>query len=377
MSAPTCKFSDRSEGGAVAIIAPAPPPYGGMALQAAALAERLAVEGIPVVMIRTNPPLPWPLSNVQGVRTLLQSGIYFLRLLRALPRAQVIHVLAASYFYFFSRVAPAVLLGRFFGCRVVVNYRGGEAPRFFRVFGRLLRPILRTASVITVPSTFLQRTFLEHRIAASIVPNLIDLTRFRYRHRARLTPHFLATRNLETMYNIKMALRAYEIVLRSYPTARLDVIGGGSQESALREWTKKRGLRGVVFHGAVGHERVPEFLDQADILLNPTHVDNFPLSLIEAFACGLAVVTTDAGGIPDLLDESGAALVVKPDDAENMAREAMKLLADDALAERTIAAGRRLAEKYDWNAVRIPLLRAYYPDAAFAAGVRGMEIGRS
>ena len=344
-----------------------------MALQAAALAERLRTEGIEVFAIPTNPRLPAPLSDVKGFRTLLQSGIYLLRLLRILPRVQVIHVLAASYFYFFARVAPAILLGRLFGRRVVLNYRGGEAPRFLRAFGLLLKPILRAASVITVPSDFLKKTFQEHSLSAVTVPNLIDLGQFKYRRRERLEPRFLVSRNLEPMYNIKMALLAYNIVQRRHPEARLDVVGSGSEEKALITWTKEHRLEGVAFHGAVSHERMAEFLDGVDILLNPTNVDNFPLSLLEAFACGVAVVSTSAGGIPDLLGTSEAALLVPPGDAAAMAEKAMKLLADDALAERTIAAARLVAQKYDWKAVRSSLLRAYYPDARFSAAVQAAE----
>ena len=211
---------------------------------------------------------------------------------------------------------------------------------------------MRLATVITVPSAYLKRTFEQHQLDAHTVPNMIDLDRFKYCPRSRLMPRLVVSRNLEPMYNIKMALCAYEIIRRRYPDARLEILGSGSEEKSLIAWAKERGLEGVVFYGAVSPVRVPEFLNRADILLNPTNVDNFPLSLVEAFACGLAVVSTNVGGIPDLVGESGAALLVSANDAEEMAAKVMELLADRALAERTISAGRRLAEKHDWKMVR-------------------------
>jgi glycosyltransferase involved in cell wall biosynthesis len=158
-----------------------------------------------------------------------------------------------------------------------------------------------------------------------------------------------------------------------HPGASLDVLGSGSEEQALRDWVRERDLGGICFRGAVAHERVPEYLDRADILLNPTNVDNMPLTLLEAFASGVAVVTTNAGGIPDLVGDSGAALQVAADDAPGMAAMVLDLIADPALAERTIAAARQVAEKYGWPDVRTTLLQAYYPDVEFPTTSTAVE----
>jgi glycosyltransferase involved in cell wall biosynthesis len=359
--------------GPVAIIAPLPPPYGGMALQARALARHLSAEGISVVVVPTNPKLPKLIAKVIGIRTLLQTGAYFFRLTQAVSQVTVVHVLAASYFYFFARVAPAILLARLFGRRVILNYRGGEAPRFLSSYGFFLKPLFRLASTITVPSAFLKQTFLRHQLPATIVPNPIDLNRFRYRDRERLRPRLLVCRNLERMYNIHMALRAYEIVKHDYPEARLDIVGSGAEEASLTDWVRGKGLQGVVFHGAVSHQRMPEFLSAADILLNPTDVDNLPMSMLEAFACGVAVVSTNVGGIPDMLEDSRSALLVPPDDHREMASKIMELLRNDQLARRTILAARDLAENYCWKAVRNQLLQAYYPDRQLIAKTQAVK----
>ena len=81
---------------------------------------------------------------------------------------------------------------------------------------------------------------------------------------------------------------------------------------------------------------------------------------MEAFASGVAVVSTDAGGIPDLVGQD-AAILVRSDDHRQMAAEVQRLLTDPQLASRLIAARRRLTEKFDWPAVRQGLLDAYCP----------------
>ena len=345
----------------IAIIAPIPPPFGGMTIQGQALKENLLAEGLGVLMIPTNPHLPFGLLGVAGVRTILQSMIFIWRLFAVVPRVTVVHVFAASYFYFFARVAPAVIVARFFGRRVIVNYRGGEAFQFLAKLGWLARPVLRLASVIAVPSAFLERCFEQQNIECVVVRNLIDLDRFRFRKREGLQPFLLVTRNLEPMYNISMALRAFEIVKRSYPAARLDVVGAGSQAQRLKAWVEKAGLKNVFFHGAVPHQDMPGYLERADILINPTNVDNLPANLLEAFASGVPVVSTDVGGIPDLIGDEPAALFVGANDADAMAEKIMMLLEKPEHAQQLIALARRIAENFTWSRVRETLLKVYFP----------------
>lgn len=348
---------------AIALVAPVPPPFGGMTIQGQALRQNLVAEGFRVSVIATNAPLRLRFLDVAGLRTIIQSLVFLWRLLTVLPRVAVVHVFAASYFYFFARVFPAVALARLFRRRVIINYRGGEAYQFFAKFGPLVRPVLRLASARTVPSGFLQRCFEQQGFSSLVVRNLIDLDRFRFRARDRLQPRLLVTRNLEAMYNIPMALRAFEIIKRRYPEARLDLVGAGSQKQALQSWVANTNLKDVYFHGAVPHHEVVNFLDRADILLNPTHVDNLPANLLEAFASGVAVVSTNVGGIPDLIGDEPAALLVDADAAEAMSDKVSLLLENPEVVRTLTAAGRRIAENFTWSRVREPLLESYFPAA--------------
>jgi glycosyltransferase involved in cell wall biosynthesis len=83
---------------------------------------------------------------------------------------------------------------------------------------------------------------------------------------------------------------------------------------------------------------MPSLYDAADVYLNAPDVDNMPASILEAFASGLAVVTTDAGGIPHIVRHAGTGLIVPRGDHEKMAAAALHLLQDPPLAERLISA---------------------------------------
>ena len=357
------KRVSRSGFSAVAIVAPVPPPIGGMSLQGQALRENLQREQIDVVLIATNPPLPPSLARLRGVRTLLQTLLFLGSLARNLPRVGVVHILAASYFFFFARVLPAVVIARLLGVRVVLNYRGGEAPRFIAKFGLLVRPVLRFASIIVVPSAYLERCFLEHGIACAIVPNLIDLDRFKFRQRKHVQPSFLVSRNLEPMYNIQMALRAFELVKRRHSNAVVHVVGTGSEEKALKSWAESRHLKDVFFHGAVPNECMPEYYFNADILLNSSYIDNLPINLLEAFASGVPVISTNVGGIPDLVGDEDAALLVEANDHRAMAQKIESLLNNPGLVAELTLLARQRAASYSWHHVREKLLETYFPQA--------------
>jgi len=335
----------------ILIVGPVPPPYGGMALQAQALLERLRHDRIEADLIATNPPIPRFVAAIKGVRTLVQSAVFLGSLARALRRPAVVHLLGASHWYFGLRVIPCLLFAKVFGRRTILNYRGGEAPRFFRRYRPLALPALRLADEIVVPSEYLQRTFNGHGIDVKIIPNFVDLGRFRFRPRERLRPKLLVTRTLEPLYNVQMALEAFAIVKRNYPDAELDIVGGGSQEVVLKGWVRGQGLAGVRFHGAVPNADMPKYLASADLLLNPSNADNMPITLLEAFAAGVPVVTTDVGGIPDLVGACEAALMVKPNDAMEMAARIDELLQDPEKAAQIVRNAKSLSDRMSWARV--------------------------
>ena len=335
----------------VLIVAPLPPPYGGMALQATALAERLRKDGVNVELLATNPPLGLLLGRIKGVRTVIQSLRFLLNLIRGLSHCRIVHLLGASHWYFFLRVIPTIVGARLFGRQVILNYRGGEAPVFFARHPWLVLPILRFAHSIVVPSKYLERVFQAHGHKPKVIPNFVDIERFRFRLRDRLKPSLLVTRSLEPLYNIRMALDTFALVQKSHPEARIDVVGGGSDELALKTYVQQQGWSGVYFHGAVPNETIASYLDKADILLNPSNADNMPINLLEAFAAGVPVVTTNVGGIPDLVGENEAALLVNPNDATAMAACIETLLAQPQTVARLTQRASALCEQMSWDSV--------------------------
>jgi glycosyltransferase involved in cell wall biosynthesis len=347
----------------VLVVCPVPPPYGGMALQAQQLVALLRKDGVPVDVFPTNFPLPAaikPIERIPFVRTVLRAALIWFKLRRPVRDADVVHVLAASWFYFFAAVYPAVLVGRAWRKRVVVNYRGGEAREFFGRWGWLGRPVFSLADAVTAPSEFLAGVIRQRfEVPVSIVPNILDSSLFDYRARTVIAPKLLVTRHLEKIYDIESVLKAFQAVQAHHPDASLWVAGGGSERAHLESLAAGWKLQHVRFLGEIAHRDLPAVYDQCDIYINASRVDNFPGALVEASASGMIVVTTNAGGIPFIYDHGRTAYLVEPGDWRGLAAAVQEVLRDPERALETTRAGVAVARACDWSEVRKRLFEAY------------------
>ena len=336
---------------------------GGQAIQAERLLEGLSREtGVEAELLPINPRLPGPLrllQRIKYVRTVVTSIAYLASLLVRLPRFDVVHVFSAAYFSFVLAPAPAVLIAKLYGKPVMLNYNSGEAEDHLRRWPRTSLPIIRLADRVVVPSDYLVSVFAKFGIKAERVLNTVDLARFRFRQRGGLSPVLLSNRNLERHYNVECTLRAFAIIQQRIPGARLIVAGDGSERLRLRELAASLGLKNVEFLGAVAPEDMPALYDRAGVFVNASDIDNQPLSIIEAFASGLPVVTTNAGGIPDMVTDRETGLMVDRNDPEAIAEQVIQLLSDNVLALRLASRAGEASHKYTWAAVRHEWLRLY------------------
>ena len=325
----------------VCLVAPALTIPGGQAIQASRLYQGLrGIPSVEVGFVPTNPVLPRilrPLQRVRYLRTIVTVLRYVWTLLRSLAAYDVVHVFSASYWSFVLNPTPAVLLAKLYRKKVILNYRSGEAEDHLRRWGRTAIPVMRQADALVVSSGFLMGVFASAGLCARVIPNIIDFDQFRFRERRPLRPLFLANRHLEPLYNVACVLRAFARIQRAVPDARLVVAGEGSQRAALEQLARELGLQHCEFVGRVRPERMPGLYDAADIYLNAPDVDNMPGSILEAFASGVPVVTTDAGGIPFILRHFDTGLLVPRGDAAAMATAALQLLEDPTLAARLTA----------------------------------------
>lgn len=337
----------------IAIVAPSLDILGGQGVAAAALRDVLLGEGFDVRLVPINPRFPYGLRwlrRVPVLRTLLNQLLY-LPSLAALRRSDVVHIFSASYWSFLLSPVPAILAARLFGRKVVLNYHSGEAPDHLDNWGARVHPWLRLAHEIVVPSAWLKTVFARHCHQARVIRNTVDTSNFRFRERLPLSPRLLSARNLEPHYRVDNTLKAFALIRRSCPQATLTVAGYGSQEATLKQWVATQGLPGVRFVGRVEPQDMPHLYDAHDLFLNSSEVDNQPISILEAFATGLNVISTPTGDIPSMVQDGITGHIVPHDDPETLASVVLSLLERPREAAVIAERARREVESYTWPQV--------------------------
>jgi L-malate glycosyltransferase len=350
-----------SEKTKILIIAPALPLVGGQAVQAQRLMKNFRAEPhLEIDFQSINPQFAPRLQKIVFLRTLLTTLKYLLDLLRKIPRADIIHIFSASYYAFVLSVVPAILTAKLFGKKIVLNYRSGEAENFFRGWGRFFLWAVRMADEVVSPSGYLVDVFKKFNIKARSIFNIIDTEKFNFRERENLRPVFLSNRILESLYNnIECIFRAYQILSERFPGAKLIVANDGDERKRLEQAACAMNLQNTQFVGLVAHDKISELYDAADIYLNSPNFDCMPGSLIECFASGLPVVSTNAGGIPYIVADGETGLLVETNDHEALAEKASYLLENTEAARMMIERARKECEKYSWEEIRPQWLAVY------------------
>lgn len=166
-------------------------------------------------------------------------------------------------------------------------------------------------------------------------------------------------RSFEAHYNVACVLRAFALIQRRLPDASLTVAGDGPQRAHLQRLASDLSLRNTRFVGRVPSEHMPAIYDEHDVWLNASDVDNMPLSILEAYACGLAVLSTNPGGIPYIVEDKRTGRLVERGDAESLAEKALEVVGHPALFAELTWNGRAECVKYAWDSVKPGWMKLY------------------
>jgi len=237
----------------------------------------------------------------------------------------------------------------------ILTLHGGRLPQFSRRWPMRARWLLGSAAIVTIPSRFLLETMQYYRRDLHLLPNPLDLSSYIFQLRDAPKPQLLWLRAFHVIYNPTLAPRMLARLHLTFPAACLTMIGPDKGDGSL-QLTKRVAqdlgiLSQIDFPGGVPKTEVPNLLNRGDIFINTTNIDNTPISVIEAMASGLCVVSTNVGGIPYLLQNEHDALLVPPDDPSAMAAAIQRILTEPDLAERLSKNARRKAEQFDWSAI--------------------------
>lgn len=321
------------------------PGVGGISGQVELLQKHLREDGHIADIFSTKGPIFWRLGLLWWLRKVARDY-------------DVLHIHCCSGWGFLPAVV-GVTVGRWSQKRIVLTYHGGGGEIFFDKHRCLVRHYLNHTDANIVLSGFLARVFDKCEIPCTVIPNIIELDETVYRKREELTPKFVCTRTHEPLYNIPCILRAFSHVQRELPDAKLTLIGDGPQHDELVEFAKKLSLRNVVFTGQIPNDEIYDYLDHADILLSTPHIDNMPVSLLEAMNAGLLVISSRVGGVPYMVEEGKTGLLFEDDKESELSEKMLWALYNQKESKNIIRQAHLTVANYRWDSIKKRIYFAY------------------
>ncbi len=245
-------------------------------------------------------------------------------------------------------------LCRFLNLKYIAKLHGGDLPN------RLLKSpffcdlIFKNAYKITAPSNYLLDAFKQkYHDNLIYIPNTIELKNYNFTEKMFLSPNLLWVRSFSKIYNPRMAIKVLFELKKEYPNAQLCMVGP-DKENLIEDcklYAKKLNVE-VQFTGKLTKEEWIELSKEYNIFINTTHFDNTPVSVIEAMALGLPVVSTNVGGIPFLLENDKNAFLVNDNDVNTMVKAIQELLKNQDKTKDIVKNARLIVEDFDWSKVK-------------------------
>lgn len=237
----------------------------------------------------------------------------------------------------------------------VLTLHGGKLPEFAKENSRRFRCLLLSAKAVTTPSKYLKQELIKYREDIAYLPNGLELSAYTYRTRNHPEPKLIWLRAFHQIYNPKLAIEVLSRLVVDYPSVHLTMIGPDKGDGSLievRQLIEKFNLtKSGNIMGAIPKNKVGQYLSEGNVFLNTTNYESFGVSVMEAAACGLCIVTTDAGELPYLWEDGFDALLVPPNNPEAMAAAVKRILVDPGLAKKLSRNARKKAEKFDWEKI--------------------------
>ncbi|WP_396211698.1 glycosyltransferase family 4 protein [Flavobacterium sp.] len=252
------------------------------------------------------------------------------------------------YAFFCSQMA------RVLNTKYIPILHGGNLPNRLKKNPFLSKMIFENAYHNLAPSKYLLNAFLENGFVSTIyIPNVLEISNYKFKERSSFEPKILWVRAFAAIYNPKMAIDVFNLIKSNYSNATLCMVGPDKDGSLeiTKKYAENLGLN-VIFTGGLPQKKWLELSNGYDVFINTTHIDNTPISVMEAMAMGLPIVSTNVGGIPYLLENEKDSLLVNDNDVQVMANSIIRTLENQSETFIRVQNARKKVESFDWNSVK-------------------------
>ena len=245
-------------------------------------------------------------------------------------------------------------------CRVMqLKYipilHGGNLAFRLKNNPKICQMIFRYSFRNVAPSLFLMDQFTAAGYENLVyIPNSIELENYPFLEREKAKPNLLWVRSFAKIYNPIMAIEVFASLKKKYPEATLCMVGPEKDGSLATAKQRVKDLDlDVLFTGKLSKPDWIKKSTEYDIFINTTHFDNMPVSVVEAMSLGMAVVSTNVGGIPYLIKDQIEGLLIPDNDVIQMVEAVDRLIENPVLFNEITENAREKSELFDWQSIRI------------------------
>jgi glycosyltransferase involved in cell wall biosynthesis len=231
---------------------------------------------------------------------------------------------------------------------------GGNLPFRLKNNPKICNMIFNHSYHNVSPSHYLLGKFREQGFNNLIhIPNGIEIENYPFQEREKASPNLLWVRSFAKIYNPLMAVAVFSIIKKKYPEATLCMVGPEKDGSLVSAKQKAKDLElKVLFTGKLSKQDWINLSKEYAVFINTTHFDNMPVSVVEAMSLGLAVVSTNVGGIPYLLENKKEGLLVQDNNVDEMVLAIVEIIENPDLFLNLTSHARTKAENFDWESIK-------------------------
>jgi glycosyltransferase involved in cell wall biosynthesis len=256
----------------------------------------------------------------------------------------------AFWFSFFS-----IIICKLYKIKYIPVFRGGNLGEKYKKVPRLFHFLFKSSVINICPSKFFFEEFNNTPFTNKLIPNYIKLDNYSYKNRSEIKPKLLWVRSIHSIYNPLMAIKVLSILSEKYPDAFLCMVGPIKEKEVHTRLMRKiqsTKLEGKIkFTGQLFKEDWIQLSQEYDIFLNTTNIDNTPVSVMEAMALGLPVISTNVGGIPNLITHGENGFLVDADDEKEMANQILELLQSEEKVKSVVKNAHDFISQFDKNII--------------------------
>ena len=263
----------------------------------------------------------------------------------------LIDTFSTQNFYFAFIIA---VLCRFFKLPYIPILHGGNLPSRLKKSKRLSKALFGTALMNVAPSKFMMGQFQSAGFQnITYLPNTLNIKNYPFQLRNSISPKLLWVRSFSEIYNPLLALEIVEILKKKGIDTSLCMVGPDKDGSMQR--CKKivaELILPINFTGMMRKEEWIALSKDFDIFISTTNFDNMPVSVMEAMALGLPVISTNVGGMPFLIENSIDGILLPANSPESFVQAIEELCADPLKVQNITKNARAKMENLDWEKVK-------------------------